>query len=70
MGAAERAFKNALDVSPGHPEASYGYGYALMQRGAREEAKSQLCVAQRGGLSVDLMREVNGLLEANGFTCP
>jgi serine/threonine protein kinase len=41
--AAAALFKQALDVSPGNLEASYGYGYAMAKNGDLATAKTYLC---------------------------
>lgn len=61
-------FRQAMDASPGNAEASYGYGYALLQEGRASEALPHLCRALSTG-SVDVQREVNGLLSRNALNC-
>ncbi len=61
-------FRSALDLSATHAEANYGFGYAQLQLGDKGTAQTYLCKALSGG-SVDVQREVRGLLENNQLGC-
>ena len=64
---AER-FREALELAPRHPEASYGLGYCLLKQGDLEGARQHLCVA-RTSSKPDIRRDVDALLANNGMTC-
>lgn len=66
VGAA--AFREALVMRPGNPEASYGLGYCLMKQGDLEGARGHLCTA-RSTSDADIRRDVEALLANNGLTC-
>ncbi len=68
IAGAKRLFKAALDASPNHVEAHYGYGYVLLSSGAKEAARPHLCVAMQRG-SLDTRREARSLLTNNGLSC-
>jgi predicted Zn-dependent protease len=65
---ARTLFGEALEKQPGHHEANYGYGYALLKMGKADDAKSYLCRA-KSSRDIDIQREVSGLLERNGLSC-
>ena len=65
---AEQAFRRAIDRVPGHPDANYGLGYALIKLEKVQAARPYLCAAGLAG-DVDLRREVASLLETNGLAC-
>ena len=60
-------FRAALDQRPGDPDATYGYGYALLRLGQPDRARVYLCQAQAaGGPST---REIRGLMRTHGLAC-
>lgn len=66
--AAKKWFRQALELKPGYADASYGLGYVLLQEGASAEATPHLCQALRTG-SVEIKRDVNGLMAGKGLSC-
>lgn len=62
-------FQRALDLKPSHPEANYGYGYALLEQGNASGAKPFLCAALSGS-DVEMQRDVTSLLANNQLSCP
>ena len=58
----------ALLASPNHSDASYGYGYVLLKRGAEAEAKPHLCRALGNG-DAQTAREIKALLSKNALSC-
>ena len=70
-GSPDRAmtlFRQALELKPGDAEASYGLGYALLQKGQATEAKPHLCRALRNG-STQTKRDVQGMLGQHQLSC-
>ncbi|MGA0705132.1 MAG: tetratricopeptide repeat protein, partial [Steroidobacteraceae bacterium] len=54
--AAERLFTHALDLEPGHPEASMGLAQLLEHQGRMSAAIERLTIAARSGpVEVDLL---------------
>jgi len=66
--AGAEAFRKALELSPRHPEASYGLGYCLLKQDDLTGAQQHLCVA-RTSSKADIRRDVDALLANNGLTC-
>ncbi len=67
-GVAADSFRRALELSPGHAEASYGLGYCLLKQDELRGAQQHLCVARRSS-KADIRRDVDALLANNGLTC-
>ncbi|MEZ4323511.1 MAG: hypothetical protein R3F61_38965 [Myxococcota bacterium] len=67
--AAKGLFLDALDASPDNVDAHYGYGYTLLKSGDRTGARPHLCIAASRG-NTDTRREVHGMLENAGMSCP
>jgi hypothetical protein len=67
-GAGE-AFRAALDRRPADPEASYGYGYVLVEQGRAAAARPYLCVAAASDGSSMTAREARAVLDRNGLAC-
>jgi len=67
-GVAADSFRKALELSPGHSEASYGLGYCLLKQDDLPGAQQHLCVARRSS-KADIRRDVDALLANNGLTC-
>mgnify|MGYP000719228804 CR=1 FL=1 len=65
----EAKFRQALEAEPGNMDARYGLGYALLKQGSAAAAGSELCAVLRGGVAVDVEREVKGLLDKNELKC-
>ena len=71
LSAAAATFRAVLAKSPSNPDAHYAYGYVLLKQGQTDEAKSQLCAAlANAGSDKSITRDVNGLLDSHGLTCP
>lgn len=66
--AAADRFRAALALAPRDGEASYGLGYALLQTGAKDEARLHLCRAQ-GYADRETSREIASLLDHERLTC-
>jgi len=66
---AAATFQQALAKNAAHPEANYGYGYALLQQGNKTGAKPYLCRAVVGD-DIATKRDVTSLLSNNSLTCP
>lgn len=66
--AGAEAFRKALELSPRHPEASYGLGYCLLKQEDLTGAQQHLCVA-RTSSKADIRRDVDALLANNGLAC-
>lgn len=67
-GVGADAFRKALELSPRHPEASYGLGYCLLKQEDLEGAQQHLCVA-RTSSKADIRRDVDALLANSGLSC-
>ncbi len=67
--AAAATFQKALNMKASHPEANYGYGYALLEQGNIADAKPYLCTANAGN-DRDTTRETTSLLSKHSLTCP
>ncbi|TNE92618.1 MAG: hypothetical protein EP330_01345 [Deltaproteobacteria bacterium] len=65
---AASAFRQALDLRVGDPEASYGLGYALWRQERQAEALPHLCLALRSG-DEQTQREINGMLARSDLSC-
>jgi len=65
---AAKRFEKALDLSPDHPEARYGLGYALLKLDRPPAAAVHLCAARRSS-DAEIRRDVDALLANNGLTC-
>ncbi|MEZ4323512.1 MAG: tetratricopeptide repeat protein [Myxococcota bacterium] len=65
---AEGFFRDALAIQPGHADANYGYGYALLKQGRATEATPYLCKAQQTG-DAEIARDIRALLTHNGLSC-
>lgn len=61
-------FRQALAKQPGHPDANYGYGYALLSGGRSLDARPYLCKALANG-DAEIQRETRALLSRNQLTC-
>jgi len=62
------SFRKALDLRPGHDEASYGLGYCLLKLDRKPAAAVHLCEA-RNTPDAEIRRDVQALLANNGLTC-
>ena len=67
--AAASSFQTAIGMNPKHPEANYGYGYALLAQGDILGAKPYLCVAKAGN-DIETKRDVTSMLKKHDLTCP
>ena len=67
-GSAADLFEQALQLHAANVEANYGFGYAQLQLGDKVRAQSHLCRAYSEG-TVDVRREVKGLLDQNQLGC-
>jgi hypothetical protein len=67
--AAAGTFRKAIDMNGRHPEANYGYGYALLAQGNISGAKPFLCTAKAGN-DIETQRDVNAMLMQHNLTCP
>lgn len=61
-------FGAALAKQPGHADANYGYGYALLSGGRSLDARPYLCKALANG-DAEIQRETRALLSRNQLTC-
>lgn len=66
--AAKSYFEQALAMSPGHSDASYGYGYVLLKQGEAAAAKPHLCRAMTSG-DAQTAREIRALMSKNALSC-
>jgi len=62
------AFRKALELRPGHDEATYGLGYCLLKLDQKPAAAVHLCDA-RNTPDAEIRRDVAALLANNGLTC-
>ena len=70
---AVKAFADALKIRPSDALANYGLGYAYLQQANTGLASEAFCQALRHAnpqSEQDIVRDVTGLLEANGLSCP
>ncbi len=49
-------------------EANYGYGYALLKAGRKNDALTYLCAAH-GGSDATLQSEIGGILAVANLSC-
>lgn len=61
-------FEQALRGSPNHPDANYGYGYALLALGRPLDARPYLCRALPAA-DVTTQREIRALSAKHQLTC-
>ena len=67
--AAAGTFRKAIDMNGQHPEANYGYGYALLAQDNVSGAKPFLCTAKAGN-DIETKRDVSAMLTQHNLTCP
>lgn len=67
--AAAQTFRKAIDMNVKHPEANYGYGYALLEQNDISGAKPYLCTAKAGN-DIETTRDVTSLLKQHSLNCP
>lgn len=62
------SFQRALAIQPGHADATYGYGYALLMSGRPIDARPHLCKALTGATR-ETQREIRALLQRKQLSC-